>query len=212
VSSIHDVLEPDDEDASAAPGPWQPQPWWAWSLVCVASSLALLLVAATRFADATFGTSLRARGCDSDLALALALLGAASLLLALGWKVAALSERSTQLGWSLRPIAWTLPVPALLLALTAPGVLGCAAARDLADLAVVGEALVGAPGLLLCGAATTLVGVALASAARVTSPLAAQELLDDSPGIVELAIAEAEALESDETARRFRGVDDPAID
>jgi hypothetical protein len=198
VSGIHDVLEPDDEDALGASGPWQPQPWWAWSLVCVAASLALLLVAATRFADATFGTSLRARGCDADLALALALLAAGTLLLALGWKVAALGERSAQLGWSLRPLAFTLPVPALLLALTAPGALGCAAARDLA-----------APGLLLCGASTALVGVALASVARVTSPIGAPELLDDSPGIVERAIAEAEALEVDDSVRRFRGVDDP---
>ncbi len=209
MSGIHDVLEPDDEDALGASGPWQPQPWWAWSLVCVAASLALLLVAATRFADATFGTSLRARGCDADLALALALLAAGTLLLALGWKVAALGERSAQLGWSLRPLAFTLPVPALLLALTAPGALGCAAARDLADLALVGGALVGAPGLLLCGASTALVGVALASVARVTSPLGAPELLDDSPGIVERAIAEAEALEVDDSVRRFRGVDDP---
>lgn len=181
-------------------------PWWAWTLAGVVGGLVLLLVAGGQLADATFGTSLRARGCDSSSVGGLVLLVLAGLALQLGWRSARLRVPGATIVFDPAALAVTVPVPALLLAATLPGVLGCGAATDVARVGIVGDALVGTSGLMLAAAACVLVGAALASCASVV--LVDLGLLDDeSPGIVELAIAEAEALEEDPGATRFHGVD-----
>ncbi len=186
---------------------WQPQPWWAWHLAFLALGVAALLGGGVALSNAEFGTSLRARACDVSPLGGLVLLAAGSLLVLVGMQLARLQHPSAVVGLEWRGMAFALPVPALLLAATLPGLLGCALGQDLAAVGLVGDALVGAPGLTLAGASAALVGVALGSVVHVTWIAPIIGVVDEHPGIVELAMQEAEALESDAAAQRFHGVD-----
>ena len=64
------------------------------------------------------------------------------------------------------------------------------------------------PRIALAGAAAVAFGMALAQAVQVERPsLGAGDDAPEEPSIVDLAIEEAEALDEDPSARRFRGVD-----
>jgi hypothetical protein len=121
-------------------------------------------------------------------------------------QLARLRWEESFLVWDVGSLVLSLPVPVAVLAATLPGVLGCALARDIADIGGLGDALVGTPGIALAAAAATLVGVALGGIAHVGWTLLDQGTAPP-PGIVELAIAEAEALQTDEIASRFHGVE-----
>lgn len=185
---------------------WKPQPWWAWTLALLALGAAALLVAGGLLSSADFGTSLRARTCDTSPVAGLLLLAAGGACLMLGMQLARLRWEESFLVWDAGSLVLTLPIPVALLAATLPGVLGCAAGREIARLGVLGDALVGTPGIALAAAASALVGVALGGVAHVGWTLL-DHAAAPAPGIVELAIAEAEALQTDQAATRFHGVE-----
>jgi len=166
---------------------------------------ACLLLAADRLAAADFGTALRARTCDVSPLPGLGLLLAAGALLAV---TAALQVRLTRPGVHLHfdggALGWTLPVPALLLAATLPGVLGCRAATRFDDVPLLGDALVGMSGTMVAAAAAVLVGVAIGSAWRGEATVVVGGAHADATTVViEEAIADAH----DPHTGRFRGVD-----
>ncbi len=200
------VLGVELEDAPVARS-WQPRPWWAWHLALAALGAAALVGGGVALSNAELGTSLRTRGCDASPLGGLVLLLVGAILVTVATQLARLQHPSAVFGWAWRGLAFALPVPALLLAATLPGVLGCGLSQDIAGIGVIGDALVGAPGIVLAGAAAALVGAALGSVAHVTWMSPQIGLVDESPGIVELAMQEAEALEADRTAERFHGVD-----
>ncbi len=196
-----------DDHGAPVPRAWQPHPWWAWHLAFLALGAAALLGGGVALSNAEFGTSLRARACDTSPLPGLALLSAGALLVAIGMQLARLQHPSAVVGLEWRGAAFALPVPLVLLAVTVPSLMGCAVGQDIAAVGLVGAALVGAPGLTLAGAAAALFGIALGSAVHVTWLAPMVGLVDEPPGIVELAMQEAEALESDAAAQRFHGVD-----
>jgi hypothetical protein len=200
------ILEEDPADERAAPDGWQPRPWWAWAGTLIVGGTLLVAWAGTLLAAGDLGTTLRPRGCDGQVVGAIALLGAGALAVLAGMALTRLQEPGALLAWDAETLPWTLPAPLLLLGGTLPGVAGCTLARDLAALPVVGSALVGASGIVLAGAAVTLLAAALATTASVTAPQP-DTGADEPPGIVDLAIAQAEALESEPASQRFRGVD-----
>lgn len=201
-----DAHDGDDHGAPVARA-WQPHPWWAWHLAFVALGAAMLIAGGVALSNAEFGTSLRARGCDASPLGGLTLLAIGALLAAIGMQLARLQHPSAVVGLEWRGAAFALPVPIALLAATLPGLMGCALGQDIAAVGMVGDALVGAPGLTLAGAAAALVGIALGSAVHVTWLAPVVGLVDEPPGIVELAMQEAEALETDAASQRFHGVD-----
>jgi hypothetical protein len=186
---------------------WQPHPWWAWSLGALLAGPIVLLVAGTQLAGADFGTSLRARGCDASPLGGIILLAIGAMLLALGFQLARLRVVGAVLTLDLASLVVSLPIPAALLAATLPGVFGCSSATDIARVGLVGDALVGTSGIAMAACAAALVGVALATVAHVSWLAPLTTVADVTPGIVELAIQEAEALEAEGAAHRFHGVD-----
>jgi hypothetical protein len=201
------VLDDDGEDAATRFGrSWRPHPWWAWTLALLALGAVALLAAGVLLHSADFGTSLRARTCDTSPVGGLLLLAAGGACLMLGMQLARLRWEESFLVWDVGSLVLTLPIPAALLAATLPGVLGCALARDIAQVGGLGDALVGTPGIALAAGASTLLGVAFGGVAHVGWTLLDQGTAP-APGIVELAIAEAEALQRDEAATRFHGVE-----
>lgn len=174
-------------------------------VVSLALATACLLAAADRLSAADFGTALRARTCDASPLPGLGLLLAAGALLAV---TAALQVRLTRPGVHLHfdggALGWTLPVPALLLAATLPGVLGCRVATRFDDVPLLGDALVGMSGTMVAAAAAVLVGVAVGSAWRGERTLVLGGAhVDATSVVIEEAIADAH----DPHAGRFRGVD-----
>jgi hypothetical protein len=204
MSSIDDLdadtLEPTDAG-------WQPRPWWAWCATLMIAGALLLGWAGARLSASELGTSLRARGCDGGVLGALALLALGALCVLLGMSLARLQHPGAQLAWDPSTLTWTLPIPVLVLGATIPGVAGCRAASDIADIALVGDALVGASGIMLAGAAAALVAAAFAATASVSWLAPRQSLLHEPASIVERAMQDAEAFESEGAAERFRGVD-----
>jgi hypothetical protein len=200
-------IEAEVEQTVGIGGGWQPTPWWTWTLVLLAGGVAALLVAGEQLASADLGTSLRARSCDTSAVGGVLFLVLGGVLLGLAFACARLRVPGAVLVWDLGSLVLALPIPAALLAATLPGRLGCHASVTIAKVGLVGDALVGASGLALAGAAAVLCGAALASAAHVTwlAPIGAG--VDQPPGIVELAIQEAEALEAEGAAARFHNVD-----
>lgn len=199
-----------DDDLGEDPGPstgWQPRPWWAWFGVLLTGGVLALAWGGVRLASSDLGTSLRPRSCDGGVIAALALLGIGALLVLASMTVARLQHPGALLTWDASTLALTLPIPMLLLGGALPGVAGCRAARSLDELPLLGSALVGASGIALAGIAVALVAAALAGVASVSwlAPAGVQD--EEPPGIVELAIAEAEALEAEGASERFRGVD-----
>lgn len=200
------VLDEDDDAGSRTPGGWRPHPWWAWTVALLALGTAALLVAGLLLEAANFGTSLRARSCDSSPLAGLGMLAAAGMLLALAMHVARLRWHDASLAWDTGSLVLSLPVPALVLALTLPGVLGCELGSDIAKVDAIGPALVGTPGIALAAAAALLLGVAIGAVAHVGWH-GVEHAPPPEPGIVDLAIQEAEALEAEGAAARFHGVE-----
>ncbi|MCW2922070.1 MAG: hypothetical protein JWL76_1944 [Thermoleophilia bacterium] len=196
-----------DHADGPVPRSWQPHPWWAWHLAGLALGTAVLVGGGVALSHAQFGTSLRARACDLSPVGGLLLLVAGALLVTVAMQLARLQHPSAVVGLEWRGAAFALPVPLVLLAATLPGLLGCSLGRDIAAVGTIGDALVGAPGITLAGAAAALVGVALGSVVHVTWLAPVFGLIEEPPGIVELAMQEAEALESDAASQRFHGVD-----
>ncbi|MBC7460360.1 MAG: hypothetical protein H7287_03260 [Thermoleophilia bacterium] len=164
-----------------------------------------LVLGAIRLDSAAFGTALRARHCAASPLAGLLLLAAAGALLALA---AALQVRLTRptlrMYFDAGALAWALPLPLLLLAVTLPGALGCRAARHFEDLALLGSSLVGMSGVMLAASAAALVGAAVGSAVRpepTTWMTAGRD--DATTTVIEQAIADAH----DPHSGRFRGVD-----
>ena len=187
---------------------WQPQPWWAWHAALLALAAALVITAGALLATADFGTSLRARACDASPLGGLALLALGCAAAGVGFQLARLHHPAAVASWEWRSVAFAAPLPALLLLATLPGVMGCALGQRIAEFGgPVGDALVGAPGIALAGAGAALLGIAVATGVHVTWQAAVVGAIDDPPGIVELAMREAEALEQDAAAQRFHGVD-----
>lgn len=200
--------DPDlDSDMLEPAAGLQPRPWWAWCGSLLVSGLAVLAWAGARLSASELGTSLRARSCDGGVIGALVLLGVGALLVLLGMSLARLHHPGALLAWDLSTLTWTLPLPVLLLGATAPGVAGCRVAADIADLALLGDALVGASGIVLAGVAVTLVAAALAGTASVSWLAPQQALLEEPASIVERAIHDSEAFQSEGAAERFHGVD-----
>ena len=197
----------DDHVDAAVARAWRPRSWWAWYLSLLSLGTAALLGGGVALSNAEFGTSLRARACDASPTGGVLLLVVGALLVMVGMQFARLQHPSAVVGLEWRGMAYALPVPLLLLVATMPGLLGCALGQDVASVGIVGDALVGAPGLTLAGAAAALVGVALGSVVHVTWLAPVTGVVDETPGIVELAMQEAEALESDAASQRFHGVD-----
>lgn len=200
-------LDDGGDHVPAVAATWQPRRWWAWSIGALLLGACALLGAGLRFAETSFGTTLRERACDTSPLGGFALVAAGAMLTAFGMQLARLSADGAALVVDANVLALTLPIPTALLAATLPGVLGCSLARDIASLGLIGDALVGTSGLLLAAASSALVGVALASSAHVAW-LAPQSAIEGTrPSLVELAMHDAEALQSDPAALRFHGVD-----
>ena len=199
-----DVL---DEDAELVRAPWSPRPWWAWTLALLALGAMLILLAGLQLADARFGTQLRSRGCDTSALGGLALLGAGALLTALGCIFTRLRRPVAVIELDAASLLVTLPVPIALLAATLPGLLGCSIRSDIASVGLVGEALVGMSGALLAAVAVTLIASAVAMVVQVVIVAGDLGVSDEAPDLVELAMAEAEALEEAGASEVFRGVD-----
>lgn len=197
----------DDDHGAPVARAWQPHPWWAWHLAFLAIGTAALVGGGVALSNAEFGTSLRARACDASPLPGLALLATGALLAAVGMQLARLQHPSAVVGLEWRGAAFAMPVPLVLMAVTMPGLMGCALGQDIAALGLVGGALVGAPGLTLAGAAAALVGISLGSAVHVTWIAPVVGIVDEAPGIVELAMQEADALQTDTASQRFHGVD-----
>lgn len=196
-----------EEAEDAPPVAWQPRPWWAWALSLLTLGAGATLLGGTLLAGAEFGTALRARDCDSSPLAGLGMLAAAGLALGLALQAIRLRWHGAVLVWDAGSLLLSLPIPLALLAATLPAVLGCPAGARIADMALIGSALVGPAGIALAAAASALVGVALAGCAHVGWVSAHGGAGEHQPGIVELAMAEAEALEADSTAGRFHGID-----
>lgn len=211
--TLHDDLYGSDADdaysdaAEPRTAGWMPRRWWTWTVALLAIGTVMLLAAGQLLSDATLGTSLRARACTTSPLGGLLLLLCATLLLTAGLIVSRLRRVGAVLAFDPGSLVLTLPVPATLVGVTLPGVLGCASAQAIAEIDLVGEALVGQGGMVLCVAAIVLVGVSIASSLHVTWLAPAASGSAPAPGLVELAVMEAAALESDATATRFRGVD-----
>ncbi|MCW2922658.1 MAG: hypothetical protein JWM98_62 [Thermoleophilia bacterium] len=201
----------DDEGGSGAHagGGWarQPRPWWAWTLAALALGAAALVGGGLQLSGVELGTTLRARACDPSPLPGVALLVLAGLLLALGCSLARLHHDGSRLEWDVAALVVAVPVPATLLALTLPGVLGCDAASDIAAIGLVGDALVGQAGAMACAASAAVLGLALASAAHVTRVEHLAVGAAEPPGLVELAMQEAEAMRAEGFGQRFHGVD-----
>jgi hypothetical protein len=182
--------------------------WWAWSLALALVAIVLLAWAGQRLSGGSLGTSLAARGCDGGVIASTLLLAAGALAACCSFALARLRHPGATLALDASVLAWTVPLPLVVLAASLPAVAGCRVARGFDDLPLVGDALVGSSAIVLAGCAAGLLGAALASALAVgwLAPAVAQ--VDEPAGIVELAIREAEALELDESAQRFRNVDD----
>lgn len=207
MSALGPSIGDDDEGADATAAAWQPRPWWLWSGSLLLGGLALVIWAGARLSTGSLGTALRPRGCDADVAGALALLVAGAMLLALGMSLARLHHSASLLSWDLRSLPWTVPIPLFLVLGAAPGVLGCRSARDVSTLPLAGDALVGTSGILMLGVGIALLAAAIAAAANVTWLAPEPARAEDAPGIVELAIQESEAFRAEGAGRRFRGVD-----
>lgn len=195
-----------DDEPDAVERTWHPSPWWAWMLGLSLLGTVALVGAGTLLADADFGTSLRARGCDPSALPGLGLLAFATLSLGLGLQVARLRWPESFVVWDAESLLLSLPIPLGLLAATLPAVLGCAAGSDIAKLPLVGSALAGNPGIALAACAAALVGTGVAASMHVgwVAPLSGS---DAAPGIVELAMQEAEALEQQGATSRFHNVE-----
>lgn len=211
MSDIAQLLAEDDTwaDGDVRGGrSLQPRPWWAWTLGAMTLGFVALLAAGALLADARLGTALRVRACDTQAVPAVVLLVLGGLLLSLAFTCSRLHHHGAILRWDASTLAVALPAPATLLALTLPGLLGCAAASDVSDLPLVGEALVGQAGSMLAAVSAALVGAALGSGAHVSvASSASASGRVAPPGIVELAMQEAEAVEAAGIASRYRGVD-----
>lgn len=166
---------------------------------------ACLVLGATRLDAATLGTTLRARQCDASPLMGLGFLLAAGALLVLAASLQVrLTRPALRLHFDGGALAWSLPLPLLLLAGTLPGTLGCRAARHVEDLVLLGDSLVGMSGVMLCASAAALVGAAVGSSVRVESTTWISTGHDDATTtVIEQAIADAQ----DPHAGRFRGVD-----
>ena len=189
---------------------WNTTSVWAWAAAALVAGAVLLVAAGAVLAHADFGTTLRARGCDASPLGGLALLAVGSSLVVAGAALARLRVPGAVLVLDWGSLGVSAPVPAGLLALTLPGALGCRLGRDLARLDGIGDAVSGTSGLLLAAGSCALLGSALGAVVHVTwltartpstGPLASSD-------VVELAMAEADALANDPAATRFHGVDD----
>lgn len=206
MTAAVDPFADDSAEEATAPG-WQPRPWWLWSGALLVAGFVGVLRAGTLVASGSLGTSLRPRACDGDVGGALILMAVGAVLMAFGMSLARLHHPASVLSWDLRSLPWTVPIPLFLVLGAAPGVLGCRAARDVAELPLAGGALVGSSGILVLGVGIALLAAALAAAANVTWLAPDPAHPEEAPGIVDLAIAEAEAFRADGAAERFRGVD-----
>jgi len=166
-----------------------------------------LLAAGVSLAQADLGTSLRARACDTSSLTGLGLLLVGGLCIALGSQLVRLHGEGAILLFAGETLLVTVPIPASLLGLALPGTMGCAAARGIGNLPIIGEALIGTSGVTLAAAAASLTGAAFASAAHVSWTAPRVAVARAVPDLVDLAIEEAEALKHDPTATRFHGVD-----
>lgn len=202
---MNDATEHDlSEESTVA---WQPRPWWIWCSGLMVTGVLTIAWAGALLSGSELGTSLRARSCDGGALGAVAVLAAGAVLVLLGATMARLSHHGALLAWDPHPLRWTLPVPVLLLAVTLPGVAGCRAAATIANVAVVGSALVGASGLVLAGTAAALLAAALAGTVVVSWGVPSSALAEEPAGIVERAIQDAEAFRAEGAGERFHGVD-----
>lgn len=201
MSDEHHALEMEGE--AGALEHW----WWAAVLAAMVTGAALLLAAGAALAHADLGTELRARGCSGSPLAALALFVGAGFAIALAPKLARLRHGVSRIVLDPGALLVAAPVPAVLLALALPGLLGCRAATRIADVALVGGALVGAPGIAVAAASSLALGVALSAVVQVPRAQGAGDGPAEPPSIIELAIAEAEAREAERDAEQFRGID-----
>jgi len=202
------LAEGDDGSADGGRrGMPQPRPWWAWTLAALGLGTIALVAAGVVLADEQFGTSLRSRACDAALLPGFGLLALGALLVATGCTLSRMHVPGSVLEIDGVTLPIVLPAPVALLALTLPGVLGCAAASDISALALVGEGLVGQSGIVLAAASAVLVGVALAACLQVSRPAHDHAHPDGESDLVELAMEEADALRAHVASGRFRGVD-----
>ena len=184
--------------------------WWVWTLLSAAGCGVALLTAGVLLSGADLGTELRARACDTSPLPALAcflVAGALGVATPLFGRLRALG---CVVVWEWSSLVLTVPVPAAVLLATLPGVLGCPLAGDIAEIGLIGEALTGISAVAVSAAAATAMGAAIAAAAHVTWAAPFTAMVEAPPSIVELAIAEAEALEADPAVTRFHGVDSDA--
>jgi hypothetical protein len=189
--------------------------WWAWTLALLALAGALLYGAARWLDDAGLGSASFGRSggaCDSSLVGGLVLLVAAGACLAAA--AASVDRRvpGSAMVWDWARLAFALPVPAAGLALTVPGILGCAAAARIERMGATGEALLGTPGAALGAACALALGASIASGLRTERAWAVTSApvdgdWDASAELVERALADTEAQERADDAGRFRGVD-----
>lgn len=183
---------------------------WSSGVTTTALVLALvaLLGAAAALANADLGTSLRARTCDPSPLPALGLFLLAGVFVAAAPRAARLRVPTSFV--TVYPPSGMLAafVPFVLLLTSLPGTLGCELARDMARWQVLGPALTGAGGVALSVATSIGVGFGLVQMLDVHFLDATSRQLErEQPSLVELAMQEADELESDAELRRFRGVD-----
>lgn len=191
--------------------------WWAWTIGLLAAAGGLMLGAAAWLDDASIGAASfgggEAAGCDSSLVGGLTLLAAAGAALAAATASVDRRMPGAVIVWDWARLAFALPIPAAGLALTAPGMLGCASAGRIEQLGSLGESLLGTPGAAIGAASALALGAALVAGLRVDRPVDAMYFeggageYDPAALIVERALEEAEAVEGSEELGRFRGVD-----
>lgn len=201
------AVDAEAEATSRMSRSWRPTPWWAWTVALLVVGAGALIAAGALLAGAEFGTSLRPRDCDPSPLPGLGAIGVGALATGLALQVARLRWADSFIVWDAGALVLSLPIPGALLVGTLPGVLGCPVARDIAAVDGFGAALVGTAGIALASASAALVGVAIAACAHVGWVSPVPMAADAPPGIVELAMQEAEALEQDPSVGRFHGVD-----
>jgi hypothetical protein len=156
----------DDPDPARATGPQVLQRWAAVAGMAGVIAAGALLGAGAVLSEAELGRASVARGCDPGLGGGLLLLAFAGALLgfvriAVDWRFPQEVLFDNARFWAL------LPVPALLLILTAPAFLGCEVATEVANVQGLGRALTGTPGIALAGASAMACGLVPTMAVRM---------------------------------------------
>lgn len=202
-----DALLQEDFDEPPRPVGSPPQRGWVFVvLLALAMSAGVAIGAGMVLSSAGVASATVHRGCNGAFGAGLALLAGAGFLLGVA-RIAADRRHPHELYVDQVRMLVAPLVPIVLLALTAPGFMGCRRAERLSDWGEVGKALVGMPGMAIAAAAAFGLGVALTMLVRVRLPMEHVALAYahiygslpelDEPDLVDRVLAEHESRETD---------------